>query len=69
MIKFYSTGCPVCNQIKALMDKKEISYEYISDMDLIMKVADENNIMSAPFAEVDGKILTANELKQYINTL
>lgn len=68
MIKYYSTGCPQCNQIKALMDSKGISYEYITDIDEIMNVADAHNIKSAPFAEVFDEIMTAQKLTKYINT-
>jgi glutaredoxin len=67
MIKYYSTGCPQCNQIKAMMDGKGIEYEYITDINEIMKVADEHNIMTAPFAEVCEEIMTAQKLTQYIN--
>lgn len=69
MIKFYSTGCPQCNQIKAMMDSKGINYEYVTNMDLIMEVADKHNIMSAPFAEVYDEIMTAQKLTKYIQTL
>ena len=68
MIKFYSTGCPQCNQIKTMMDCKGVEYEYITNIDEIMKVADAHNIMSAPFAEVCEKMMIANELIEYIKT-
>lgn len=69
MIKFYSTGCPQCNQIKMMMDSKEIEYEYITDIEIIMEVADKYNIMSAPFAEVFDEIMTTPKLTKYIQTL
>ena len=68
MIKYYSTGCPQCNQIKAVMDNKSIEYEYINDFNTVMDVAEKYNIMSAPFAEVDGQIMTSQELMKHINT-
>jgi glutaredoxin len=68
-MKFYSIGCVTCNQYKAILDSKGIEYEYITDNDTIMKVADENHIMSAPFMEVDGEILVAQKLTKYIQTL
>jgi hypothetical protein len=49
-----------------MMDSKGVEYEYMTDINEIMKVADMHNIMSAPFAEVYGKILIANELIEYI---
>ena len=69
MIKFYSTGCPQCNQIKMMMDSKEIEYEYITDIEIIMEVADKYNIMSAPFAEVFDEIMITPKLTKYIQTL
>lgn len=67
MIKYYSTNCPQCNQIKKLMDNKNIEYEYITDIETIMSVADEHNIKSAPFAEVYDEIMTAQKLLKFIN--
>jgi len=52
-----------------MMDNKGIEYEYITDMDTIMDVADKHNIMSAPFAEVFDKIMTAPKLTKYLQTL
>jgi glutaredoxin len=68
MIKYYSTGCPQCNQIKAMMDNKGIEYEYIKDIDTVMKMAEKYNIMSAPFAEVFDEVMTAPKLMKYINS-
>lgn len=68
MIRFYSTGCPMCNQLKSLMDSKKIDYDYVSDIDTVMEFADKHNIKSAPFAEVFDEIMTASQLLKYINT-
>ena len=69
MIKYYSIGCPQCNQIKALMDNKKIEYEYITDIDIIMDIADKHGITSAPFAEINGEFLYATKLTKHLQTL
>jgi glutaredoxin len=69
MIIYYSTGCPICIQVKALMDRKGIKYEYEGNEEVVEKIATENNIMTAPFAEVDGEFMNSVQFRKYINTL
>lgn len=66
MIKFYSSHCPKCIVLENLMKQKGIEYECITDSDIYMKIAEENNITSMPFAKMDGKILNTKELQNYI---
>jgi len=48
------------------MDKEGLAYEEINDAKIYMPIADENRILSMPFAEVDGKILDTKQLQIYI---
>lgn len=48
------------------MNKNNIEYEEINDIDIIIAIANENEIKSMPFAEINGDILSTNELKEYI---
>ena len=66
MIKFYTSHCPKCNMLLSLMDNKKIKYEIIDDDEIYLPIADRNNIMTMPFAEVNGKIINADELQIYI---
>lgn len=66
MIEFYSSHCPKCIVLENLMKQKGIEYNCIDEEDIYMKIAKENNIMSMPFAEIDGKIYNTKELQNYI---
>lgn len=66
MIKYYTSHCPRCKVLKSLMDREGIAYEEIDDADIYMPIADENKILSMPFADVDGQILDTKKLQIYI---
>lgn len=65
-MKFYSTHCPSCIVLEKMLKKESIDFELITDEKIILKVAKENKIMSAPFAKIDGKILDRSEIVKYI---
>ena len=67
MIKFYSNNCPNCQVVKMLMDSGKIEYELISDENVFMPVANENNIRSMPFGEIDGVVLDSKELRMWVH--
>lgn len=69
MIKFYSNECPVCKEVRALMDIRNIDYEYINNKETVDSIAQANNIMQAPFAEVDGVVMNTIKFRKYLNAL
>lgn len=66
MIKFYTSHCVKCKMLKSIMDKKMIEYKEIDDESIYIPIADTNNIMSMPFAEINGEILDTKKLQEYI---
>lgn len=48
------------------MKQKGMNYEYIDNENIYMEIAQKNNIISMPFAEIDGKIYNTKELQKYI---
>lgn len=66
MIKFYTSHCPVCKQIKGILDKSNIEYEEITDEADYLAVAEVNKIKSMPFAEIGGVIFNTQKLMQWI---
>ena len=66
MIKFYSSHCPKCIVLENLMKQKGMNYEYIDNENIYMEIAQKNNIISMPCAEIDGKIYNTKELQKYI---
>lgn len=67
MIKYYSSHCPNCKILKMLMDKKKIEYVEIDDDNIYLEIAQQNNIKSMPFAEIEGKVVDTKTLQKYIN--
>lgn len=51
------------------MDKKHIGYDEIDDESIYLQIAEANNILSMPFADVDGKIYDSKQLQELINNL
>lgn len=66
MITLYSNGCPRCKAVKSALDAKKIPYEIVSDEEIILKVAEENDEMSMPFAIIDGNFFGAKELQKWV---
>ena len=66
VIKFYSSHCPKCKVLKKLMDSKKIEYKEIDNEDIYLEMAKENNILSMPFAEIEGKVVDSKALQKYI---
>lgn len=51
------------------MNNKGIEYKSIDIEDEYMDIARKNHILSMPFAEVEGKILSGKELQELINSM
>lgn len=66
MIKFYTSHCPKCKVLKKLMDDKNIEYEEIDDENIYLEIAEKNNIISMPFAEINERVVNTKELQNYI---
>ena len=66
MIKLYSSHCPQCMIIEQMMNKNKIEFEVIDDEDVYISIAEQNNISSMPFADVDGVVMDIKELRDYI---
>jgi len=51
------------------MTNKGIKFEVIDDENIYLSIAELNNIMSMPFAEINGKIYNSKELQKYITSM
>lgn len=67
MITIYSTGCPKCKIAERLLNSKNIKYELNTNLDEINPIADEKNIDSVPFADINGKIVDSKSLFDWID--
>lgn len=63
-IVLFSTKCPKCCVLERKLKQKNISYEEVSDIE-IMK---EKGYLSVPVLEVDGVVLPYKEAFRYIDS-
>ena len=59
----YSTGCPKCHTLERKLDEKHVSYEIVSDVDIMGRLG----IQQVPVLEVDGKMLDFSEAIRWVN--
>lgn len=53
MTTLYTTGCPNCVRLKAMLDAKHIEYTICDDKDTMIKMG----MTSAPMLKVDNKLM------------
>ena len=61
-ITLYTTHCPMCNILENLLDKKGLSYDVVTDINLMI----EKGFKAAPILEVDDKVYTFAEAKLWV---
>ena len=62
-VTLYSTGCPKCKVLKRKLDSKNINYDTISDVNIIIS----KGINTVPVLEVDGNIMDFKTAVDWIN--
>ena len=62
-VTLYSTGCPKCKVLKMKLDSKNINYDTISDVSIIIS----KGINTVPVLEVDGNIMDFKTAVDWIN--
>lgn len=63
-VKLYSTHCPKCNVLTKKLQNKNIPFEEITDIDIIIS----KGYLTVPLLEVDGHIMNFNEANDWIST-
>ena len=53
MVTLYTTHCPKCKVLTAKLNEKGIPYEEVDDVTTMIS----QNIMTAPYLEVDGNLM------------
>lgn len=66
-IILYSSHCAACMMTENILKSKGVEFELVDDPDVYMPIAEESNVLTMPFASVDGQIMTAQELLALIN--
>ena len=67
-IILYSSHCALCSMVENLLKRYKIPHTIVDDEKQQMPIAEENNIKSMPFASVDGKVMTAQDLMAFIKS-
>lgn len=63
VILYHQEGCPQCIMVKALLDKRGVSYASCEDKDKMLSLG----IQHTPTLSVDGKLITGKEMIAWIN--
>lgn len=53
----YTIGCVKCTQLEKRLDQRNIKYDICTDINVMKSLG----IQSAPYLQVDGKLLNFNE--------
>lgn len=59
----YTIDCPKCKVLKNKLDKKNVEYKIVEDVDIML----EKGFNSAPMLEVLDKAYTFNEAIRWLN--
>ena len=62
-ITLYSTGCPKCKVLVAKLNKKNINYNTISDINVIIS----KGISTVPVLEVDNNLMDFKAAVDWVN--
>ena len=67
MVTLYSTHCPKCRIIEMKLAQLGIEHQIIDDLDTVVKVGQDQHILSAPILEADGKFMNFQDAVKFIN--
>ena len=62
-IILYSNNCPKCKILKQKLNDKNIVYEEVNDVDLMIS----KGFSEVPLLEIDGEIYRFNDAVQWVN--
>ena len=62
-IVLYTTGCPQCKVLKTKLDSKNIQYDIVDDITIMM----DKGFLSAPNLEIDDKAYDFNKARKLVD--
>lgn len=68
-MKLYSNNCPKCKIVKNILDSKQKDYNIISDMNDIIKKAEELGTNSLPILVVESDYYSGIDAIDYVKGL
>lgn len=63
MVVLYTIDCPKCKVLEAKLNNANIKYETVKDVNEMLS----KGIKSAPYLEVDGKLMNFNDSVKWVN--
>lgn len=63
MVTLYSTGCPNCMMLKKMLERKNIEYDIVSDIDEMERMGLKN----APWLDADGYLMDFRTAQKWIS--
>lgn len=64
-VTLYSTGCPNCKALEAMLNKKHVEYEIINSEEEIMKLG----YSSAPLLKIGDQVKTFYQAVVWVNSI
>ena len=61
VVLYTKPGCPMCKMLKSVLDKNNIKYELVNDIDIMIA----KGFTHAPMLEVDGKYMNLSEARRW----
>ena len=61
-VKLYSTNCPKCKVLETKLERKNIPYSIVTDVNLMI----EKGFKQAPILEVDGEFKDFKEANTWV---
>lgn len=61
----YSTHCPKCEILKKKLTAKNVEFDEVNDIDIMI----EKGYVSSPMLEVDGEIMDFTKANNWINNI
>jgi len=62
-VTLYSTNCPICKVLAQKLNTKNIKYNEINDIDIMIS----KGFTSAPMLEVDGEIMNSITAMKFVD--
>lgn len=64
-VVLYSTHCPKCNVLSQKLNRKQVEYEEINDVEIM----ESKGFKQAPMLEVDGEVMDFSLANKWIESL
>lgn len=61
----YGTGCPKCKILEKKLNEKNVVYDIVSDVEVMLSMG----MSTVPMLDVDGELMKFNDAVKFVNNL